>query len=151
MMNSRPDIRRPSRDSAVTRISPSRVSHQNRSLPASRCGSIGALVAIDRSTWRVAASSSAIWNPELPPPTTSTGPAGRACGLRYSALCSWVTEPSSRWAAGGTNGTWNGPVATTTWRARKTSSWVRTSKPSSVRLRSVTRAFSLTGRSNAAA
>jgi len=47
-----------------------------------RYGSIGAQVAIDRSTWRVAASSSAIWNPELPTPTTSTGPSGRACGLR---------------------------------------------------------------------
>jgi len=83
MMNSRPDIRRPSRDPAVTRISPSRVSHQNRSLPASRCGNTGSLVAIDRSTRRPAAAiSSAIWNPELPPPTTSTGSSGRACGLR---------------------------------------------------------------------
>ena len=80
--------RRPTRDSAVTRIRPSRVSHQNRSLPARRCGSTGALVAIDRSTWRVAASSPAIWNPELPPPTTSTGPGGKARGLRYPALCS---------------------------------------------------------------
>jgi len=151
MMNSRPDIRRPSRESTATCISLSRVSHQNRSLPPRRCGSIGAQVAIDRSTWRVAASSSAIWNPELPPPTTSTGPGGRACGLRYPALCSWVTESSSRCAAGGTNGTWNGPVATTTSRARKTPSPVRISKPSAVRLSSVTRAFSLTGRLNVAA
>ena len=41
---------------------------------------------------RVALSSSAICRPELPPPTTSTGPSGRASGLRYSALCSWVTD-----------------------------------------------------------
>src|SRR5690242_3819124 len=71
---------RPSRDPAVTRIRPSRVSHQNKSLPASRCGSTGALVAIARSTWRVAASSPAIWNPELPPLTTRTGPGGNVRG-----------------------------------------------------------------------
>src|SRR5215472_12531019 len=95
--------------------------------------------------------SEPFWKPELPPPTTSTDPSGKASGLRYSELCSWVTEASSRWAAGGTNGTWNGPVATTTRRARKTSRSVRTSKPSWVRARSVTQAFSLTGRSNVAA
>src|SRR5207237_4504894 len=33
-------------------------------LASMRCGSIGALVAIDRSTWRAAASSLAIWNPD---------------------------------------------------------------------------------------
>src|ERR671930_2118596 len=109
--DSRRLIRWPGRELTVTRSRPSRVSHQNRSRPAGRWGSIGYLVAIDRSTWRVAASSSAIWNPEFPPPTTSTGPSGRAWGLRYSALCTWVTEPSSFPAGGGTKGTWNGPVA----------------------------------------
>jgi len=83
MMKSRRDIFRPRRDATLTRNSPSRVSQQNRSLPASRCGSTGILVAIDRSTWRPAAASSpAIWKPELPPPATSTGPGGRAWGLR---------------------------------------------------------------------
>jgi hypothetical protein len=90
------------------------VSHQNRSLPASRCGSFGFLVPMDRSTLRLAASSWAIWNPELPPPTTSTGPSGRDRGLRYPELWSCVTDLSSPRAAGGMNGTWNGPVATTT-------------------------------------
>jgi hypothetical protein len=84
MMNSRRLARRPSRVSMVTRSTPSRVSHQNRSLPASRWGSIGDRSPIDRSTWRVAANSSAIWNPELPPPTTSTGPPGKAA-LRCEA------------------------------------------------------------------
>jgi hypothetical protein len=56
----------------------SRVSHQNRSRPRNRWGSIGWVVAMDGSMVRVAASSSAIWKPELPPPTTSTGPSGRA-------------------------------------------------------------------------
>jgi len=53
------DSRRPSRDSVVTRISRSRVSHQNRSLP-SHCGIMVALMAIDKSAWRVAASSPVI-------------------------------------------------------------------------------------------
>jgi hypothetical protein len=48
----------------------------HRSWPPGRCGSIGDFVAIDRLTGRLAASSAAIWNPELPPPTTSTGPSG---------------------------------------------------------------------------
>src|SRR4029450_2655161 len=47
---------------------------------------------------------------------------GGVWGWRQAALCSWVTEASSLAAWGGTKGTWNGPVATTTWRARKTSS-----------------------------
>jgi hypothetical protein len=83
MMKSRLDIRWPGRESTRIRNSPSRVSHQNRSLPANRCGNTGIFVPIDRSTWRPAvASSPAIWTPELPPPTASTGPGGSACGLR---------------------------------------------------------------------
>ena len=42
MKSGRARSRRPGRDSAVTRIRPSRVSHQNRSLPASRQFSRGA-------------------------------------------------------------------------------------------------------------
>jgi hypothetical protein len=53
-----------------------------------QAGDIGDAPLVDRSTWRVAASSRAIWNPELPPPTTSTGPGGNVRGLRYPALCS---------------------------------------------------------------
>jgi hypothetical protein len=60
----------------VTRMNPNRVSHQNRSRPASRWGSIGDLVAIDRSTWREAASSSAIWNPSSRPPPPAPAPPG---------------------------------------------------------------------------
>jgi hypothetical protein len=40
-------------------------------------------VRLSASTWRVAASSSAIWNPERPPPTT-TGPHRQ--GLRVAVI-----------------------------------------------------------------
>ena len=153
MMNSpRACSRRPSRESAVTRMRPSRVSHQNRSLPSRRCGSIGAFVAdrqVDLAGWRRVPrrSGSRSCRRRRPAPARAAGPAG--CGSRRCG--SGSPSRPSRGAAGGTNGTWNGPVATTTCRARKTSSPVRTSKPSPVRLSAVTRALSRTGRSNAVA
>src|SRR5687768_8160101 len=49
----------------------------------------------------------------------------------------------------GTRGTWNGPVATTTWLAVNSSSTVVMRYPPSRSVRDVTLAFSLTGRSNA--
>ena len=99
----------------------------------------------------MAASSRAIWKPELPPPTTTAGPSGSASGLRYSALCSWITESSSPAAGGGTNGIWNGPVATITCRAAYVRSAVLSWNPPSVRRSPVTRASSSTGRAKAAA
>jgi hypothetical protein len=66
----------------VTRIRPNRVSHQNRSRPSKRWGRAGYAEPTESSTGRVPASSSVIWKPELPPPTTSAGPSGRATGLR---------------------------------------------------------------------
>ena len=48
---------------------PGRVSHRNRSWPASRCGRIGALIAIDRSTWRDSSGA-----PVFALPRTTFGP-----------------------------------------------------------------------------
>ena len=103
--------RRPSRDPAVTRIRPSRVSHQNRSLPASRCGSTGALVAIDRSTWRVAASSSAIWNRSCrrPPPAQARAATFAGCGIRRCAIESPSRRAAARPAAHRAPGTGRSP------------------------------------------
>jgi hypothetical protein len=63
---------RPKRESVLMLMNPIPDSHQKRSLPSKRCGRDGTRLPTARSTFRVAASSSAIWKPELPPPTTST-------------------------------------------------------------------------------
>src|SRR5919202_634026 len=60
-----------------------------------RCGSGVWREPIARCTSREAASSSAIWKPVFPPPTTSTRPGGMAAGLRYWVLWSWATSRSS--------------------------------------------------------
>src|SRR5919106_4726983 len=57
---------------AADLLNPIPDNHQNRSLPSRRCGRDGTRCPKARSTCLVAASSSAIWKPELPPPTTST-------------------------------------------------------------------------------
>ena len=95
------------------------------SMPRIRCGSRGWREPTARWTSCVAVSSSAIWKPVLPPPTTRTRPSGTLAGFRYSALwsCGTVTANS------GTRGTWNGPVATITWSACSVRSASSTSKP----------------------
>ena len=75
----------------------------------------------ESSTAWVAESSRAIWQPEFAAPTTRTVPGGMVAGLRYSTLWSWRTPGSSSLAMGGMNGTWKGPVATTTCRASSAS------------------------------
>jgi hypothetical protein len=83
-----------------------------RSLPVGRRGHPAEVTRTARARGgRVlhAANSSAIWNPELAPPTTSTSPPGRASGLRWLALWTWVTDGSSPWAVGGTKGHLEGP------------------------------------------
>ena len=76
---SRPSIRRPIRESIVLRISPVASRYQNRSRPRMRWGSGVCRDPIERWTSCDSDSSSAIWKPVLPPPTTSTGPSGIAC------------------------------------------------------------------------
>ena len=93
------------------------LAHHHTSRPSGRWGTAGIRCPAASSTVRVAASSSAIWQPEFAAPTTRTLPGGMVAGLRYSTLWSWRTPGSSSLAMGGMNGTWKGPVATTTCRA----------------------------------
>jgi hypothetical protein len=75
--------RRPMRESAGRWMRRALPSHQNRSLLSGRCGSIIGRLPIATATRRPAsASSSAIWKPELPAPTTSTEPSGTSAGRR---------------------------------------------------------------------
>ncbi len=61
-------------------IRPVFVSHQKRSRPSSRWGRARCREPMERWTVCVSASSEAIWKPVLPPPTTSTVPAGTSPG-----------------------------------------------------------------------
>src|SRR4029079_8798562 len=83
-------------------------------------GTVGIRLPTERSTCREADSSRAIWHPELPAPTTRTSPRGRRSGRWYHALWICVTSGSSDSPIDGTNGVWNGPVATTTCFASNT-------------------------------
>ena len=93
---SRSFIRRPMRESTVLPISPVATRKEKMSRPRRRCGSGIWREPTDRWTAWEPASSSAIWKPVLPPPTTSTDRPGwcRECG---SPCCgSWTTSGPSR-------------------------------------------------------
>ena len=55
--------------------------------------------------------------PELPTPTTSTGPSRSCDGLRYSLECSWTIDGSRSFANTGIRGSRCAPEATTTFDA----------------------------------
>ena len=60
----------------------SRASHQTKSRPPTRRGNHGARPQARTTSRPASCSSSAIWQPDWPLPTTSTAPSGSASGER---------------------------------------------------------------------
>ena len=87
--------------STVSSISPTSSAQCRISRPRYRRGNHGQRPTaryVRRPAWF---SSSAIWQPDCPAPTTRTPPSGSCSGLRYSLVWSWSTSSGARLSEGG--------------------------------------------------
>ena len=152
MTTSRWDRRWPSRDETGTLATLSVVSHHHMSRPSQRCGRVGSFWPTEMSTWRDSAELERDLLARVGRADDKNPTLGQLLRALVVGAVKLVQLRVELVAIPGVNGTWNGPVATTTWSARIGPVVVSaTYPPSPARLRRVTAVFSRTGSSNLSA